>query len=49
MNISVEGIISDTIIIINIYIKMSVQGKILFRYYLNIYLDQNKLNGITSV
>lgn len=28
MKISVEGIISDTLIIINIYIKMSVQGKI---------------------
>lgn len=28
MNISVEGIISDTLIIINIYVKMSVQGTI---------------------
>lgn len=44
MNISVEGIISDTLIIINIYVKMSVQGKNMV-----IYLDQNKLNGITSV
>lgn len=44
MNLSIECIINDTLIIINIYMKMSVQVQ-----YMVINLNQNKFNGITSV